>query len=288
LASDLPILLEHAGRCVIKWAALELEVDPQVGGRITRFAFDGIDVLAGPRFHEQYWGSTLWVSPENTWRSPEPSTHDSGRYIVTSRRDLPLTMETAAPSVIGERQIHVAKSFNVDASEGVIAITYSIQNAGDTTIELAPWEVTRLPGGQTSFFPYGSTLRSTNGIRVEVIDGVAWFDHTQHADPEGQKIWIDGTEGWTGHVSGDLLFIKRFPDLTLAESANDETDVEIYSSNSSEDPRAYIELEAQGPLVILGAGEITSWTVRWSLRKIPRGVKTDVGSQELVSLARRV
>lgn len=195
-------------------------------------------------------------------------------------------MKTVVPSVVGERRVHVAKSFDVDRKEGSLVISYSVQNAGDTAVELAPWEVTRLPGGQLSFFPFGSTQRATSGIRVEVIDNVAWFEHAIHAEPDGQKIWIDGTEGWTAHVSGNLLFIKRFIDLAPAEAAKDETDVEVYSSNSARDQRAYVELEVQGPAVILEPGESTSWTVRWQLLKLPSGMKAALGSRDLVDLVR--
>ena len=264
-----------------------------MGSRITRFAHDGVDILAGPEFHERYWGSTLWISPESAWQSADPSSHDSGPYVVTSEQSsagrggsLPLVMETASPSVIGDRRIHVAKSFDIASADGSVVITYSVQNAGRALVKLAPWEVTRLPGRQMSFFPYGSTARATDGIRVEVVDGVAWFQHSVHADPEGQKLWADGTEGWAAHVSGDLLFVKKFPDLTLAQAANDETDVEIYSSNSAKVPRAYIELEAQGPVAVLRPGECTSWTVRWYLMKIPSSLNVEMGSRKLVELAR--
>lgn len=276
------------GKYVIEFGDVLFEVDPSTGARITRFQYSGTDLLAGPSYNETYWGSTLWTSPESDWSQPPPVAHDSGPYDVISGEALPIVMTAASDSLFSGKQIKVQKTFDVDLSMGAISITYEIINTSATdTFNLAPWEVTRIPGGGLSFFPHVATSNATEGIEVDVQDGIAWFDHATHVEPGGQKLWADGAEGWVAHVMGNLLFIKQFPPMDGSSAAPGENEVELYSSNDSSVSTAYIELEIQGPYESMSPGQRVVLPVKWYLVPIPPGTDTFLGSSTLVDLVRQ-
>jgi hypothetical protein len=140
-------------------------------------------------------------------------------------------MTSKDDSVFSNKRIKARKSFELDEQDGAFVITYEILNTSKKeTFSLAPWEVMRLPAGGLSFFPWEETHRKTDGICVEVKEGVAWFDHKTSVEPEGQKIWMDGAEGWVAHVAGDLLHVKRYTPVPKSAVAPDEGEVELYSS----------------------------------------------------------
>lgn len=284
---SLSLPLVRDGKYVFEFEGRLFEVDPNLGGRITRFEYEGTDILAGPDYNETYFGSTFWTSPESDWSQPPPVAHDSGPYDVSPRAGLPIVMTARDDSLFSGKQIKVQKSFDVALERGVILIEYSILNTSKTeTFSLAPWEVTRLPGGGLSFFPYVSTSNATEGISVDVIDDVAWFDHPTHAQAGGQKLWADGAEGWLAHIAGDLLYAKIFPPLEGGTAAPGENEVEIYSSDRHGVSTAYIELEVQGAFTRLAPGQRVSLPVTWLLAPLPLGLDKTVGSSELVEWVR--
>ncbi|RYY10340.1 MAG: hypothetical protein EOO04_37025, partial [Chitinophagaceae bacterium] len=57
-----------------------LEVDPGVGGRITALKFEGKNFLTGKDAHPDYWGSTLWPSPQKDWGGIVPAELDNQPY----------------------------------------------------------------------------------------------------------------------------------------------------------------------------------------------------------------
>lgn len=277
-----------SGRCVLACGQTELEVDPALGGRITRFSHGGTDILAGPSHHEMYFGSTFWTSPESDWNQPPPAALDSEPYEVEPGSGPVISMVSVGDSCFANKQVKVRKTFSIDPVAGAFDVTYEIINTGDAfAFRLAPWEVTRLPGGGLSFFAYAETVRATDGITVNVIDNVAWFEHKTAVASGGQKIWLDSSEGWIAHVTGDLVYIKAFPLLLAGQAAPGESEVEIYSSNQASDPKAYVELEAQGAFDEIAPGGRSSWTVRWYLLPLPPHISAGVGSDALVHFVRQ-
>ena len=58
-----------------------------------------------------------------------------------------------------------------------------------------------------------------------------------------------------------------------------EAEIEVYAN-----PR-YVELEAQGPYATIAPAASVSWTVVWLVREVPRGVRVETGSADLVACA---
>ena len=72
------------GRYVFRANELELEVDPALGGRITRFSLAGANILTGPEVVARgdgtvpnMYGSTFWTSPQSAWNWPPETALDS-------------------------------------------------------------------------------------------------------------------------------------------------------------------------------------------------------------------
>lgn len=276
----------RSGRYVFEYGDWLFEIDPKIGARITRYEYQGQNILTDSSFHEIYWGSTLWSSPESDWEHPAPGALDRGSYQLEHGLQVPLSLMSEHPAHFNGKSVKARKTFAPDLESGSMVIRYELFNASETnTFSVAPWEVTRVPGGGMCFYPHVAVNKVTDGINLEILGDIAWFDHGK-VFPEGQKIWSDGREGWVAHAARGLLHVKEFQDLTPEETAPGEGDVEIYSSGTPDSPRSYVEVEAQGPFALLAPGESVVWQVRWHLIPIPRGLALAAGNEELVRIAR--
>ncbi len=265
-----------------------LEIDPNLGGRITRYEYQGQNILTDPRFHEIYWGSTLWSSPESDWQHPAPEALDRGRYQFENSPAGALCLVSESSANFAGKSVKARKVFAPELANGSMVIRYELRNTSEAaTFRVAPWEVTRVPGGGICFYPHAGINKTTDGMNLEVIEGIAWFDHRK-VSPEGQKVWSDGREGWVAHAALGLLHVKEFQELTAEETAPGEGDVEIYSSGTPDCERSYVEVEAQGPYSLLAPGDSVVWQVRWHLIPIPSGILLRAGNEQLVALARSV
>ncbi len=94
------------------------------------------------------------------------------------------------------------------------------------------------------------------------------------------KSFGDGSGGWVAHVmadpAGDILLIKRFPDIPAAGAGHGE--VEIFAAAD----RSYVEVEDHNQQVMIGAGQSSTWQVRWYLRRLPMATTRTAGNQSLV------
>jgi hypothetical protein len=265
-APVLPVMRD--GLWAFDMGEVTLEVDAEVGGRITTFRLGTENLLTGPEVNATYWGSTLWTSPESQWSQPPPAPIDSAPYAAQVMAEkLVLTGQPYA--MLG---VSVTKTFWADPRLGAIKIEYKLNNTKQTAIQMAPWEVTRVfPRGLT-FFPTGSTERLSNNATLTTTksDGVTWFAYDMAAVTANSKLYADGAEGWVAHAAQGLVFIKSFPDVPVANIAPNEGDVELYVNMGAAAVR-YIELESQAAYGDIAPQASATWTVTWFLRKLPAG-----------------
>ncbi|MEJ7830824.1 MAG: hypothetical protein WKF91_21645 [Segetibacter sp.] len=59
-----------------------LEIDPQTGGRVTSLKLDGKNFFTGKEVNANYWGSTLWPSPQKDWGGAPPPELNNQPYSV--------------------------------------------------------------------------------------------------------------------------------------------------------------------------------------------------------------
>jgi hypothetical protein len=272
------------GRYVFRAGELELEVNPALGGRVTRLSLDGVNILTGPEVVADgegslpnMYGSTFWTSPQSAWSWPPEAALDSDPHEVSLDGDvLRLVSQAGATTGYG-----VQKRFALDVLRGRIAIEYALKNHSATQ-PAAPWEVTRVPKEGLAFFPAAAPPAPASTLQPRTIDGIAWVD-VQQAPATDSKLFQDGAEGWLAFAHRDLVFIKVFEDVGPAEQASGEAEIEVFVNGSFD----YVELEQQGPYAMLPTGASSSWRVTWLLRRRPDGIDATVGSAALVAWVRQ-
>ncbi len=271
------------GRYVFRAGELELEVNPALGGRVTRFSLNGFNILTGPEVVADgqgtlpnMYGSTFWTSPQSVWSWPPELALDSDPHVASLEGDvLSLVSQAGATTGYG-----VEKRFALDVLRGRIAIEYALKNHS-ATLPAAPWEVTRVPKEGLAFFPAAAPPAAGSTLEPRMVDGIAWVD-VQQAPPRDSKLFQDGAEGWLAFAHRELVFIKVFEDVAPADQAGGEAEIEVFINGSF----GYVELEQQGPYAMLAPGASSTWRVTWLLRRRPEGVDATLGNAALVAWVR--
>jgi hypothetical protein len=265
----------------LEFGSYKFAVDPTQGARITEFSLGGTnlitpvmvvgDALSG--------GSTFWTSPQADWSWPPIDAIDRSAYTATvtgSTIDL-----VGGAATVGAAMLHVEKAFTADLAAEAIDLVYEIHNDGGSAASLAPWEVSRLDRGGMTFW-HGAKAPDAGArwdFEPTLVDGVYWWDDSLTAASEltDHKVSSDGEEGWVAHVDGDLLFIKSWTPVAVADIALDHGEVELYLG------AGFIELEVQGPEADIAAAGSSTFTVRWYVRTLPVGTDVSVGSAALLA-----
>jgi hypothetical protein len=272
----------NAGNYQLTVGSTYLEIDPANGARMTalRVGSDRAkNLLADATVTGQTdnWGSTFWPSPQN-WPWPPTDPHsinaiNSLPYTASldgTTLTLTSSVNTTAP------QLAVTKRFSADLTKEAIIIDYTMTNGGTDPVTTAPWEITRVAPGGITFYPPASPpyAQATPRLATTEEAGVVWYQHDP-SDLTLYKLFGDGKDGWLAHADGDLLLIKSFRDLPPGAAAQNEAEIEIYAA-----PK-YVEVEQQGAVATLGAGQSLHWTVRWYARKL--AAPAALGSAALVA-----
>lgn len=276
------ILNKVGGIYKIKVHNQVMEIDPQIGGRITSLRLAGKNFLTGKDINPDFWGSTLWPSPQKDWGGTRPSELDNKPYSVNLEGNI-IKMRSLKDARFG---FVFVKEISGDIKNNSFKIKYTIINQSVQVRKVAPWEVTRVHTKGITFFPKGPGGKWGNmATLTEDKEGITWFAYEEDKIPvKHNKIFADGAEGWIAQVNGDVIFIKKFPNIPAYQAAPSESEVSIYANPG----RSYVEIEEQGSYRELKPCDSLTWEVNWFLRKIPTNVKIEVGSSSLVSYARYV
>ena len=262
---------------VLRLGNLALVVDAAFGGRITEFSLDGKNALLS---EGELTGSTFWTSPQKDWGWPPPSEIDTDPYEI-QQHDSELKLISAIEPDLGVR---VEKTLGSNTRGDGFDITYTIRNMSNRSINLAPWEVTRVSGGYTFYPTTGNQIG--NDLKTSQRDGITWYFYRadELSDGTNHKVMEDAAEGWIANVNPEtgLLFIKRYPDISSAQFAPGEAEIELYAS-----PRGnYIEIEQQGAYTMIPPMSSVDWTVTWYLQHIGAKNNIGIGNTEMVRRAR--
>jgi hypothetical protein len=266
-------------------ANVYFEVDPSYGGRISSLKIDNNEYLYVSLDYGYLWGSTFWQSPQSAWGEPgnwPPSAIlDEGSYSGGIAGDSILLRSKEDVTF----HLIFKKIFKADLTDTSITINYSIINTDKVSHSYSAWELTRVPCNGLFLFPAGpGGIAGASSNQVDTLNGIDWYLFNA-SKPSGQKFYADGKEGWSAWVNTDnVVFVKRFKDLSDSMKAPNENEVELYYNNSS----SYIELENQGPYTFLDAGDSLNWSIKWYLRKLPAAIKVEEGSNALVDFIRGI
>lgn len=289
---ELELPIERDGKYVLEFGDLLFEVDPNKGGRVTRFELNGYDVIAdaGVTGDGTNSGSTFWPSPQSGWYPnsdtewPPIASIDSDAYSA-SLEGTTIVLRSPAPDHPDRARVSVVKRFQADLEKEAIVCTFELKNEADQTVSWAPWQVTRVGPNGLSFFTTGSEVVYDRLDTTESA-GITWFDHPAGVPnplpgwPDSPKLSVDVSEPWLAHVAGNVVFVKTFPAVSPSSFAPGHGEVELYATSS------YMEIEVQGPYTMLAPGQSLQWTVRWMLRELPSGVSATPGNTALVDFVR--
>lgn len=275
-------LSKTADSYIFELPSRKLEVVPAVGGRIRSLSFREKQILSTAEINEVNWGSTFWTSPQSDWGWPPLTTLDSEPYAIEEKGDT-LVLTSGIDKQTG---FQVKKQINVDRSDDSFVITYSIYNHTDSMKTVAPWEITRVPTGGTTFFPKGKgTFISGqfNALPITVDDNnIVWFkyDSTKILD-DNHKLMGDGAEGWLAFTYEGYILIKKFEDIPQNVAAEGEGEIEIFANKE----KTYVEIEQQGGSIKLEPKGHLDWKVKWYLEELPNNDESLEG-MKLVSFVR--
>ena len=262
------------GLLCLHQAPLKLCVDAAMGGHIVEFSFDGDNALIT---NAPEVGSTFWPSPQHAWGWPPPKTLDKAPYKVVKSKDH-IEIVSDVCEVTG---LQLSKSFHLES--GRLLIEYEMRNPGDSPLQFAPWEITRIGGGLTFYQSTERPLALSTGTSVEV-DGVVWHDYRPEMQEQNEKVFGNGSVGWLANAYQGLLFIKQFEPVNVEAVAQGEAEIEIYGHGDPQN--AYVEVEQQGRYQVIPPLEKIKWQVQWLLAPIPEKIDSKVGSNKLVKLVK--
>jgi hypothetical protein len=268
-----------------------MDIDANLGARITSFLVDGRNFLTDARVDSLNWGSTFWPSPQSDWNWPPPAAIDNEPYTASiEERGLKLVSKKSPAGLI------ITKRISGDLQKGCFLLDYTITNASGKALKAAPWEVTRVKTGGMAFYPMGAGIKQGGLLPLtQEKDGIAWFVYREDGLPSkgDRQLYSDGSEGWLAAINGRTILVKQFPDIPPEKAAPKEGEVELYASPLTKgdgpvETRGYVEIEHQGAFQVLEAGASSSWHVTWLVRQVPDAIDVKAGSPELVEFVRRL
>jgi hypothetical protein len=207
---------------------------------------------------------------------------DAEPYAVSeAEQSLLLTSETNGYlGCIVEKRFAPAES-----SSGTlgIAVTYTIQNENSVSFGYAPWEISRVASGTVVYpsGPGGQLAQSTLTLQ-DALDH-SWYTYDAEGLEDVPKVFADGSDGWLAWAqagSPGALVIKSFEDISSAQFAEGEAEIEVYADPSGD----YMEVEQQGAFEEIAPGARLTWTVVWLGVPVDSSVTVEVGSQGLINL----
>ena len=131
------------------------------------------------------------------------------------------------------------------------------------------------------FFPVRRVARRRAAHHHAVGSGIVWFnDEAMTAtSPDGDKLYADGSGGWTAYVLNGNLFLKKFADQPASAQPAMEGEIDIY-------PGARLpRVRGPGPLHAHPGGRQPALVHRVEVVKLPSSVSVAVGSSSLVDFA---
>lgn len=229
----------------------------------------------------------FYPSPQKDWKWPPPSGFAVQASHGVEPPDFVFLLGPdsstlfARPDSAGPGTIFVpSRKYRFDRTTGTFHVQYAIRNASkDSTARVAPWEVSRIPRNALVFFPQGDSIDPrTTWAAIPTVrkDSVVWARKAA----DRQKLFSDGKEGWIAAAFDGRLFVKRFQDVSPADFAPGEAEIELYTGAEG------FEMEEQGRLATLRPGESLVWNVRWLATTLPSGTAIEPGNAVLVDSAR--
>jgi uncharacterized protein DUF4380 len=273
---------KNGNRYRFAWGDVVFEIDAGVGARVATLSLGGTNLIVPSGTDPTTWGSVFWTSPRSAWTPvtwPPPAAIDNAAYTSGGISGSHVVLSGPTDTSIG---VSMSKDYAADATSGWMKIAYTI-NATKAQ-RAAPWEVSRVPRGGIVFFPVPSSASVTAGpLTITQSGGIVWFNDAPMTatSPAGEKLYADGSGGWTAYVLGGNLFLKKFADQPASAQPAMEGEIDVYPG------AGFLEFEVQGPYTQIAASGSLPWSIEWKVVKVPSSVSIAVGSAALVDFVRQ-
>lgn len=275
-----------------------MHVNPKIGARVTSLTLGSANIIQqhtatsyDGNATSNNAGITFWTSPQSSWTPtwPPVAAIDGNSYTVTDAGTTSghLVLTGAADSNLGAS---VVKDFSADPATGWITIKYTIK--ATKAIQVAPWQIARVPRAGIVFFPCATAAIKSPSVTwtLSQASGYDWIDDKNQtsvtAQSDGSKYVANGAavsgESYTllGYALGGKLLLFKYPDASTF--ATGEGDTEVYPGTG------YIELESQGDYGQLAANGTLSWSIQMRVDPIDTSsVTVASGSATLISFAEK-
>lgn len=264
------------GKYLIKAGDVTMTVNAGEGGKVISYKLGDNEMLSQLRMQNQY-GSTFWTAPQAEWNWPPVTEFDRAAYEANLEGNvLTLTSKQAK-----KLPFIIEKKFMPAKNGKLIRVEYTIKNMGEEARKVAPWEISRVISDETGLIFFDSPVEQIEAAQGELIPfkgeaGASWYNFEQTR--ANRKINSDG-KGWLGYAANGMLMIKKFADITPADPAPGEAEIQVYVNAG----KTYIELESQGAYKEVAAGSSLTWTVDWYL--LPLDQAKAVPSKALLKTA---
>jgi hypothetical protein len=269
---------------LLKFANLELTVEPKTGGRISSLKLGNREFLVTKGTSPFSYGSTFWPSPQSVWNWPPPSTLDRASYEVIDSTNK-ITLKSKKDDALGWQ---FKKEISFSEKDTSIQILYTIINTSDKDNKVAPWEITRMFKGGLVFFPKGLTApkaKSFDAIPYSEENKVLWYKIKKDEKLNNHLLSVsDGADGWLAYAFDDYIFIKSFDDVLPENQAPNEGEIPIYIDSKSQN----VEIEVQGPYTNVKQGKEFSWKMKWFVREMPDNLKPESGNIKLIEFVNSI
>lgn len=153
-----------------------------------------------------------------------------------------------------------------------VTLHHRLQNAGDDTLELAPWSITQMRLGGLVVMPICAAIDADGLLpdrHIVVWPYTRWHDARLRVEDDGvfvtaqpgmPPLKVGGlNRGWIGYLHDDVFFAKRFDPRLDQPHPDRNCNVEVYCNDR------FVELETLAPLIALRPGETAEHVETWEV-----------------------
>lgn len=257
----------------------ELFVVPEIGARVVGYRLrEGINVVdvhpnyAGrvcaftpPCQTVPYGGAKLWAAPQGGagWPAagwPPNAYWENGRAGCASfsPRGLQLSSPPVSTSVL-----QFTRAILLAPTGSAVLVQQRLRNVSATSVTSAIWAINPLPLPCQVIAPTGRYYWGSATNAFVVTNGVLWKSITTC---DGKKLYIAADQPWLAGLQSNLLWLMWGDAFDARTAATNEASVEIWYGET--EAHGFVELELQGPAVILKPGAHTDYRMHWRLVRL--------------------
>lgn len=276
--------------CHVSNGLVELIVTTDVGPRLIRFGFPGINELAefpadlgrtgGDEFR-LYGGHRLWHAPESRERTYFP---DNSPVALEPGTDGVRVIQPTETTTGIQKEMEISLS----PDQPHLRILHRLRNHNLWAVELSVWALTAMAPGGTAVLPLPP--RGPQPEHLLPSSSLAVWPYTDLSDPRltwgyryvlvrqdpnrpaPLKIGASVPDGWLAYVRSGHLFVKTFRHVPGARYPDFGSSCETYTDGEM------LELETLGPLTRVEPGGMVEHGESWFLW---RGVPVPSGDDDV-------